>query len=94
MQAIHGANGEVSAMHFLAARDAVSSSAEQVRACPTIASIGIRHIRVRFLIIRNARTENVCKSQSCMFSKLRIIWKRARTFTFCSPKTVRIFLDL
>ena len=32
MQAIHGANGEVSAMHFLAARDAVSSSAEQVRA--------------------------------------------------------------
>ena len=47
MQAIHGANGEVSAMHFLAARDAVSSSAEQVRAraCATVASIGIRHIR-------------------------------------------------
>ena len=33
-------------------------------------------IRVRFHIIRNARIENVDKSQSCMVSKLRIIWKQ------------------
>ena len=33
-------------------------------------------VRVRFQIIRNARIENVCKSQSCMVSKLRIIWKQ------------------
>ena len=32
-------------------------------------------LRVRFHIIRNARIENVDKSQSCMVSKLRIIWK-------------------
>ena len=32
--------------------------------------------RVRFHIIRNARIESVCKSQSCMVSKLRIIWKQ------------------
>ena len=33
-------------------------------------------IRVRFHIIRNARIKNVGKSQSCMVSKLRIIWKQ------------------
>ena len=33
-------------------------------------------IRVRFHIIRNACIENVGKSQSCMVSKLRIIWKQ------------------
>ena len=33
-------------------------------------------IRVRFHIIRNARIENVGKSQSCMVSKLRMIWKQ------------------
>ena len=33
-------------------------------------------IRVRFHIIRNACIENVGKSQSCMLSKLRIIWKQ------------------
>ena len=33
-------------------------------------------VRVRFHIIRNARIENVGKSQSCMVSKLRIIWKQ------------------
>ena len=33
-------------------------------------------VRVRFHIIRNARTENVGKSQSCMVSNLRIIWKQ------------------
>ena len=33
---------------------------------------------VRFHIIRNARIENVGKSQSCMVSKLRIIWKQIR----------------
>ena len=35
-----------------------------------------RRLRVRFHIIRNARIENVGKSQSCMVSKLRIIWKQ------------------
>ena len=33
-------------------------------------------VRVRFHIIRNARIENVGKSQSCMVSELRIIWKQ------------------
>ena len=33
-------------------------------------------IRVRFQIFRNARILNVGKSQSCMVSKLRIIWKQ------------------
>ena len=33
-------------------------------------------LEVRFHIIRNARIENVGKSQSCMVSKLRIIWKQ------------------
>ena len=33
-------------------------------------------VRVRFHIIRNARIENVGKSQSCMVSKLPIIWKQ------------------
>ena len=33
-------------------------------------------IRVRFHIIRNACIENEGKSQSCMVSKLRIIWKQ------------------
>ena len=33
-------------------------------------------LRVRFHIIRNARIENVGKSQSCMVSKLRIICKQ------------------
>ena len=31
---------------------------------------------VRFHILRNARIENVGKYQSCMVSKLRIIWKQ------------------
>ena len=31
---------------------------------------------MRFHIIRNARIENVGKSQSCMVSKVRIIWKQ------------------
>ena len=34
------------------------------------------NIRVRFHIIRNARIENVGKSQSCMVSELPIIWKQ------------------
>ena len=33
-------------------------------------------LRVRFHIIRSARIENVGKYQSCMVSKLRIIWKQ------------------
>ena len=33
-------------------------------------------LRVRFQIIGNARIENVGKSQSCMVSKLPIIWKQ------------------
>ena len=34
---------------------------------------------VRFHIIRNARIENVGKSQSCMVSNLRMIWKQGLT---------------
>ena len=33
-------------------------------------------LRVRFQIIRNARIDNVGESQTCMVSKLRIIWKQ------------------
>ena len=39
-------------------------------------------VRVRFHIIRNARIKTVCKYQSCMVSKLRIIWKQ--TVLTCS----------
>ena len=35
-----------------------------------------KRLRVRFHIIRNGRIENVGKYQSCMFFKLRIIWKQ------------------
>ena len=35
-----------------------------------------QQVRVRFHIICNARTENVGKYQSCMVSKLRMIWKQ------------------
>ena len=38
-----------------------------------------RVVRVRFHIIRNARIDNVGKSQSCMVSKVRIIWKQTVT---------------
>ena len=34
------------------------------------------NLRVRFHIIRNARIENVGTSQSCMVSKVRIVWKQ------------------
>ena len=37
---------------------------------------GAGALRVRFHIIRNACIENVGKYQSCMVSKLRIIWKQ------------------
>ena len=40
------------------------------------AGLSDRQLRVRFHIIRNAQIENVGKSQSCMVSKLRIIWKQ------------------
>ena len=45
------------------------------------AHYGVRRVshttlRVHFHIIRNARIENVGKYQSCMVSKLRIIWKQ------------------
>ena len=43
---------------------------------PRPRSLHLRGIRVRFHIIRNARIENVGKSQSCIVSKLRIIWKQ------------------
>ena len=39
-------------------------------------SSGEQKIRVRFHIFRNARIKTVCKYQSCMVSKLRIIWKQ------------------
>ena len=38
--------------------------------------IPMRFTKVRLHIIRSARIENVGESQSCMFSKLRIIWNR------------------
>ena len=45
-------------------------------ATAAIAAAAVRTVRVRFHIIRNARIENVAKSQSCMVSKLRIVWKQ------------------
>ena len=38
-------------------------------------------LQVRFQIIRNARIDYVGESQSCMVSKLRMIWNRP---SFCS----------
>ena len=43
-------------------------------------------VRVRFHIIRNARIENVGKSQSCMVSKLRIIWKQTVCVITCAVR--------
>ena len=42
---------------------------------------------MRFHIIRNARIENVGKSQSCMVSKLRIIWKQTVVCDDVAPVT-------
>ena len=36
--------------------------------------------RVRLHIIENARIKNVGKSQSCMVSKVPVVWKQGRTF--------------
>ena len=41
-------------------------------------------MQVRSDIIRSARIKHVGKSQSCMVSKLRIIWKQ--TVALCSSK--------
>ena len=38
------------------------------------------HNNIDIYIIRNERIENVVKSQSCMVSKVRMIWKRTRSF--------------
>ena len=44
-----------------------------------VRNLSFRCVRVRFNIIRNARIESVCKSQSCMVSKLRIMLFQERT---------------
>ena len=59
--------------HKSAARSVCGSSACNI-GCD--AAVERACVRVRFHIIRNARIENVGKSQSCMVSKLRIIWKQ------------------
>ena len=41
-----------------------------------VSRLSVPLLRVRFHIIRNARIENVGKSQSCIVSKLRIIRKQ------------------
>ena len=46
---------------------------------PCVLRLFTHVLRVRFQIIRNARSENVGKYQSCMISKFRIIWNRTRT---------------
>ena len=54
---------------------------------PKRESKGQRHLsilRVRLKIIRNELIKNVVKFQSCMFSKLRIIFKRIVLSTICS----------
>ena len=48
---------------------------------------GTTRIRNQVELLRNARTETVCKSQSCMFSKVRMIWKPGRAA--CPPHTCR-----
>ena len=53
---------------------AAALSSAFLLACPVL-------LRVRLQIIRNACTSNVCKYQSCMVSKLRMIWKRTRSNT-------------
>ena len=53
-----------------------SGDADEARAGAKKAAEQQPQLRVRFHIIRNARIENVGTSQSCMVSKLRIIWKQ------------------
>ena len=49
---------------------------------------------MRFYIIRNARIENVGKSQSCMVSKLRIIWKQTVRRTLWQLRSVLVRIVL
>ena len=42
----------------------------------TVVAAAHAYIRVRFQIIGNDRIKNVGKSQSCVVSKLPIIWKQ------------------
>ena len=53
-------------------------------------------VRVRFHIIRNARIYNVFQYQSCMVSKLRIIWKQTvvvhARVTLCRVLPLRVLL--
>ena len=64
---------------------ALATSASLARAASndSVPSVGatkrrgrVRNLRVRLHIIRNEILENVCKTQSCMVSKLRIICKQ------------------
>ena len=59
------------------------ASARAAIAAPDISEPGGEPaaVRVRFHIIRNARIETVGKYQSCMASKLRIIWKQTVVVT-------------
>ena len=54
-----------------------------------LATTCARILRVRFHIIGNLRIENVGKSQSCMVSKLRIIWKQT-VFMAMGPATAAL----
>ena len=54
----------------------VTAVAAASTATAAIAAAAVWTVRVRFHIIRNARIENVGESQSCMVSKVRIIWKQ------------------
>ena len=46
---------------------------------------------MRFHIIRNARIENVGNSQSCMVSKLRIIWKQTVAETIHGDRQLTVW---
>ena len=75
--------------------DAYRSIHRSINQCTAVVSAPTRTygVRVRFhiyiYIIRNVRIENVGKSQPCMFSKLRIIWKQ----TVRTQRNERIHAD-
>ena len=57
-------------------KQTVARSSESLSLTQSTQSWYTADVRVRFQIIGNARKENAGKYQSCMVSKLPIIWKQ------------------
>ena len=54
----------------------------------------VNPVRVRFHIIGSARIENVGKSQSCMVSKIRMLWQQTAHLLLLLPLLLRVLPPL